>query len=214
MKFIVAAASALCVCMTAEAFVGPQMMQMQHDSIQRRDLIQTVGAGVLGAGVLASASGPALAAAAPGVGTKAPDFDLPSNTGSNVSLKQLTSSGKTTVLYFYPGDFTSGCTIEAQGFQKDIAKYKALNAQIVGVSVDSAEKHLDFTKSYGLDFTLLSDNGATVADAYGSKLEVPFLGKFANRVTFIIDKEGIIKKVFTDVEGKVRQHSADVLAAL
>ncbi|CAM9260390.1 unnamed protein product [Laminaria digitata] len=144
----------------------------------------------------------------------APDFTLPSNTGKDISLKDLLKKAKHTVLYFYPGDFTSSCTIEAQGFQKDFAKYGEKDAQIVGVSVDSIEKHLNFEKSYDLQFPLLSDIGANVADLYGSKLDIPFMGKFANRLTFIIGSDGKIEKVYSDVEGKVAKHSADVLATL
>ena len=109
----------------------------------------------------ASISTVALADAIPSIGTVAPDFTLPSNTGKDLSLKDF--SGKRTVLYFYPGDFTSGCTIEAQGFERDISKYKDLNVQIAGVSVDSKEKHLDFAKTYGLEFPLLSDQGGKSA---------------------------------------------------
>ncbi|CAM9348616.1 unnamed protein product, partial [Sphacelaria rigidula] len=152
--------------------------------------------------------------AAPTAGSVAPDFTLPSNTGKDINLKELLTKAKHTVLYFYPGDFTSGCTIEAKGFQKDFDKFKAAGAQIVGVSVDSVDKHLDFEKSYGLQFPLLSDVGANVADKYGSKLDIPFMGKFANRLTFIIGSDGKIEKVFTDVEGKVAKHSEEVLATL
>jgi peroxiredoxin Q/BCP len=137
---------------------------------------------------------------------------LPSNSGKEISLKDL--AGKRTVLYFYPGDFTQGCTIEAQAFERDIEKYKDLGVQVVGVSVDSVDKHLDFKKKYGLDFPLLSDQGGKVSDKYGSLLDLKFLGKFSNRQTYIISPEGKIEYVFTDVESKVAKHSEDVLKKL
>jgi peroxiredoxin Q/BCP len=118
------------------------------------------------------------------------------------------------VLYFYPGDFTQGCTLEAQGFEKDIGKYNDLNVQIVGVSVDSVDKHLDFKKKYGLDFPLLSDAGGVVSGKYGSLLDFGFVGKFSNRQTYIISPSSKIEAVFTDVESHVNSHSQDVLNKL
>ena len=88
----------------------------------------------------------ALADAIPVPGNTAPTFSLPSNQQKSISLDDL--KGKRTVLYFYPGDFTSGCTIEAQGFEKNIKKFQDMGVQVVGVSVDSVEKHLDFGTSY------------------------------------------------------------------
>ena len=98
---------------------------------------------------------PALAAAIPAIGTPAPSFQLPSNRGKDISLDDY--KGKRLVLYTYPGDFTSGCTIEAQAFERDFAKYKDIGVEILGLSVDSVEKHLDFAKSYNLEFPLVSD---------------------------------------------------------
>jgi len=90
-----------------------------------------------------------------------------------------------------------------------------LGVQIIGVSVDSVEKHLDFGKSYGLDFPLLSDQGGVVSGKYGSLLDFGFIGKFSNRQTYIISPDDHkIEYVFTDVEGRVAQHSEDVLAKL
>lgn len=86
--------------------------------------------------------------------------------------------------------------------------------QVVGVSVDSVDKHLDFKKTYGLDFPLLSDQGGVVSGKYGSLIDLGFIGKFSNRQTYIISPDSKIEYVFTDVEGKVAKHSADVLAKL
>lgn len=183
--------------------------------LKRPTFLKKVAAG-LAVAQLSFAGAPITAAhadAVPVVGTAAPDFSLPSNDGGKtISLKDL--SGKRTVLYFYPGDFTSGCTIEAQGFERDFQKYKDLGAQIVGVSVDGIDKHLDFGKKYGLEFTLLSDQGGAVSNKYGSLLDLGFIGKFSNRQTYIISPDLKIEYVFTDVEGKVGTHSQDVLSKL
>jgi len=112
------------------------------------------------------------------------------------------------------GDFTQGCTIEAQAFQRDIEKYKALDAKVVGVSVDTVDKHLDFSKSYNLAFPLLSDNGGVVSSSYGSLLDLGFIGKFSNRQTYIISPDLKIEAVFTDVESRLAKHSEEVLAKL
>lgn len=166
----------------------------------------------VGLGLLTGAALPSFADSIPAIGTKAPDFSLPSNTGSNIGLKDLGS--KFSVIYFYPGDFTSGCTIEAKGFEKDYQKYKDLGVQILGISVDSIDKHLDFSKKYGLEFPLASDEGGKISNKYGSLLDIPFMGKFSNRQTYIVDAEGTVKFVFTDVESKLASHSSDVLKKL
>ena len=119
--------------------------------------------------------------------------------------------GKWVVLYFYPKDFTSGCTLEAQNFQRDIKKYEAAGAVILGVSVDSAESHKDFCAKEGLSFKLLSDPDAKVSAAYGSVMS--YMGKkLSARNTFVIDPQGKIAKEFLEV--KVGNHSDEVLAAL
>lgn len=142
-------------------------------------------------------------------GTKAPDFKLNSQDGSAISLDQY--RGKWVVLYFYPKDFTQGCTIEAHSFQKDQAEYQAKNAVVLGVSLDSSESHKDFCAKEGLNFKLLSDEGAKVSSEYGSVME--YQGKqYAARNTFIIDPQGTVRKVFRGV--KPTGHSQEVLAAL
>jgi len=102
----------------------------------------------------------------PAVGAAAPGFNLTTNEGKQVSLNDF--KGKWVVLYFYPKDFTQGCTIEARNFQRDIAKYEAANAVILGVSVDNAESHKEFCAKEGLNFKLLADTDAKVSDQYGS----------------------------------------------
>ena len=145
----------------------------------------------------------------PAVGTPAPDFQLTSNEGKQTSLKDF--RGKWVVLYFYPKDFTSGCTLEAHNFQRDIAKYEKMKAVIVGVSVDTAASHKDFCAKEGLSFKLLSDPDAKVSTQYGSIMEYNG-AKLSARNTFIIDPTGKIVKVFTSV--KPSGHSEEVLSAL
>src|SRR5215204_7334236 len=142
---------------------------------------------------------------APAVGSMAPEFALTTNEGKPASLKDF--RGQWVVLYFYPKDFTSGCTIEARNFQRDLDKYKAINAVILGVSVDTAESHKDFCAKEGLNFKLLSDADAKVSDAYGSIMEYQGM-KLSARNTFIIDPKGKVAQVFMKV--KVQPHSEEV----
>src|SRR5438128_8455219 len=125
----------------------------------------------------------------PEVGKAAPDFQLTTNEGNQASLKNY--RGKWVVLYFYPKDFTSGCTLEAHNFQTDLAKYKAMHAVILGVSVDTAESHKSFCAKEGLAFKLLSDPAGTVSDTYGSVMEYNGM-KLSARNTFIINPKGKI----------------------
>ena len=145
----------------------------------------------------------------PAVGAAAPTFKLTSNEGKQVDLKQY--RGKWVVLYFYPKDFTGGCTLEARNFQRDLAKYKQARAVILGVSVDSAESHKSFCAKEGLSFKLLSDADAKVSTDYGSLMDDNGT-KLSARNTFIIDPKGKIARVFTAV--KPSGHSDEVLAAL
>jgi thioredoxin-dependent peroxiredoxin len=145
----------------------------------------------------------------PAAGTAAPSFKLTTNEGKEASLSDF--KGHWIVLYFYPKDFTSGCTLEAHNFQRDLAKYEAAHAVILGVSVDTAESHKDFCAKEGLNFKLLADVDAKVSGAYGSVMD--YEGKtYSARNTFIIDPKGKIAKVFVKVNPAV--HSEEVLAAL
>ncbi|HTW46202.1 MAG TPA: peroxiredoxin [Acidobacteriaceae bacterium] len=145
----------------------------------------------------------------PQVGEMAPNFTLPSEKGTDVSLDSL--RGKWVVLYFYPADMTPGCTIEAHNFEHDLSRYKTLNAEIVGISVQSVASHKKFCAKDNLTFTLLSDTGKKVVSEYGSLGN--YMGfKIANRNTFLIDPEGKIVKVWTKVDPA--HHSQEVLAAL
>ena len=164
---------------------------------------------VLLAGAILSVRGKADDTALPQAGQTAPDFTLPSQDGSNISLDNF--RGKWVVLYFYPKDMTSGCTIEAHNFQQDMEKYQKLNAVVVGVSVDSTGSHKEFCAKEGLSFKLLSDQDKKVVAQYGSMAD--YMGvKIAKRNTFLIDPHGKIVQVWTGVNPA--QHSQQVLAAL
>ena len=142
----------------------------------------------------------------PTINEPAPEFVLPTNTGDgDISLDDY--RGQWIVLYFYPKDFTSGCTIEARRFQQDIAEYQARNAQILGVSVDDVDSHAEFCDSEGLKFPLLADTDGNVSKAYGS-----WLGAMSLRHTYLIDPEGILRATFLGVRPSI--HSQEVLARL
>jgi peroxiredoxin Q/BCP len=145
----------------------------------------------------------------PAEGTAAPAFTLQSQEGKDVSLESL--RGKWVVLYFYPKDFTSGCTLEAHNFQRDIDAYEKKNAMIVGVSLDPVDSHKEFCTKEGLSFKLLADPSKTVATKYGSIMTHDGTA-YAARNTFLIDPKGVIRKVYVKV--KPAAHSEEVLADL
>jgi thioredoxin-dependent peroxiredoxin len=145
----------------------------------------------------------------PAVGQPAPDFSLTTGDGSQVSLKDY--RGKWVVLYFYPKDFTSGCTVEARNFQRDLTKYEESGTVILGVSVDTAQSHKDFCAKEGLNFKLLADPDAKVSTEYGSVMDYKG-SKLAARNTFIINPKGEIAKAYTGV--KPAEHSEQVLKDL
>ena len=136
-------------------------------------------------------------------------FSLPSVEGRPVSLKDY--KGKWVVLYFYPKDFTSGCTLEARNFERDLAKYQNQSAIILGVSADTAQSHKDFCTKEGLNFKLLADPELKTITQYGSAMEHDGV-KMAARNTFLINPEGKIARVYTGVNPAV--HSDEVLKDL
>ncbi len=142
----------------------------------------------------------------PVINQPAPEFTLPTNTGSGkVSLADY--AGKWVVLYFYPKDFTSGCTLEARRFQQDLSKYQQRQTEIVGVSADSIDSHAEFCDSEGLKFPLLADTDGAISKAYGS-----WMGIFSLRHSFIIDPQGVLRATFTNVNPT--SHSREVLTEL
>ena len=151
----------------------------------------------------------AAAKTAPEAGTLAPDFTLNSQEGKPVSLHEF--KGKWVVLYFYPKDFTSGCTVEAHNFQRDLAQYEQKNAVILGVSMQDENSHQKFCSKEGLSFKLLADTKSAVSADYGSVVNLA-VAKLSARHTFLIDPSGTVRKVYLDV--KPSQHSAELLAAL
>jgi len=148
----------------------------------------------------------ALGGKQPPINESAPEFTLPTNTGDGeISLGDY--RGKWIVLYFYPKDFTSGCTIEARRFQQDLPEYINRNVQILGVSADNVDSHAEFCDSEGLKFPLLADTDGTVSKAYGS-----WMNFISLRHTYIIDSEGILREKFLGVKPVV--HSTEVLKRL
>ncbi len=146
---------------------------------------------------------------APSSGTLAPEFTLNSQDGKPVSLRDF--RGKWIVLYFYPKDFTSGCTIEAHNFQRDLALYEQRNAVILGVSVQDEATHQKFCAKEGLHFKLLADQKRAVSKSYDSLVNLG-VASLSSRHTFLIDPDGVIRKVYLKVDAQ--QHSAEILADL
>jgi len=146
---------------------------------------------------------------APAVGSAAPDFTLDSQDGKPVSLHDY--KGKWVVLYFYPKDMTSGCTIEAHNFQRDLAKFDAKNAVILGVSMQDQKSHQEFCAKQSLTFKLLADTKSDVSEKYDSVMNFG-VTKLSSRHTFLIDPNGVVRKVWTSVD--VKTHSDDVLRAI
>ena len=146
-------------------------------------------------------------------GKPAPAFTLPSDSGEHVSLESFL--GKPVVLYFYPKDDTPGCTAQACGIRDAWAEFERRGAVVLGVSPDSAKRHVKFRDRYSLPFTLLADEDHAVAETYGVWVEKSMLGKKymgIERSTFVIDENGNVAKVMRKV--KPIAHADDVLAAL
>ncbi len=127
------------------------------------------------------------------VGDKAPDFSLPDQTGQKVSLQDFRGK-KSIVLYFYPKDDTPGCTKESCTFRDSYQIFKDVGAEVVGISSDSYESHQQFAAKHRLPFVLLSDEGGKVRKLYGVSST---LGIFPGRVTYVIDKQGIVCHIFS-----------------
>ena len=143
-------------------------------------------------------------------GASAPAFTLPSQDTPAVSLSDY--SGKWVVLYFYPKDKTQGCTIEAHNFQRDLDKFKAANAVVLGVSLDTADSHRSFCSKESLTFKLLADTEHKVADSYGVTIKGAGPIKYADRETILISPSGKVAKTWISVDPNV--HSTEVLASI
>ncbi len=169
-----------------------------------------VGCAVALAGSFALTRNVAAAGDMVAVGTAAPNFTLPSQEDKQVSLSEY--KGKWVVLYFYPKDQTAGCTIEAHNFQRDLKKYEALNAVVLGVSLDTVDSHKSFCTKDSLTFKLLADPDRKVVDAYGVPVKSFGPVHYAERDTFLISPEGKIVKEWQVKD--IQAHSGEVLAAI
>ena len=158
----------------------------------------------------------ALGGTLPELNSPAPDFNLagvtPSRRGKTSEAVETERrladfSGQWLVLYFYPRDFTEGCTIEARGFQHDLGLFHQAGAEVVGISADNPESHAEFCGSEGLAYPLLSDPGGVVSKSYGS-----WIAPFSQRHTFVIDPDGVLRARFVAV--RPSGHSHEVLDTL
>lgn len=146
------------------------------------------------------------------VGDTAPSFNLPTDGGGNISLKDL--KGETVILYFYPKDDTSGCTAEACAFRDALPDFSKAKAKVVGISKDPVKKHDKFKEKYDLTFPLASDEDGAVCAAYGTWVEKSMYGRKymgIDRSTFLIDGKGVIRAIWRKV--KVPGHVDEVLKA-
>jgi len=133
---------------------------------------------------------------------------VPTDQGAQAAKRSLSDfKGQWLGLYFYPRDFTSGCTLEARGFQRDLEAFRARGAAVAGISADDGESHQSFCGSEGLAFPLLSDPDGAVSRRYGS-----WMAPYSQRHTFLVDPQGVLRQVWTAV--RPAGHSAEVLAAL
>jgi thioredoxin-dependent peroxiredoxin len=146
-------------------------------------------------------------------GKAAPEFELPTGDGTSVKLTKL--RGKTVVLYFYPKDDTSGCTVEAKDFTSLAQEFKAAGAEVIGISPDSVASHQKFANKHGLDVRLAADEDKVVATTYGVWVEKSMYGRKymgVERSTFLIDKAGKVVQSWRKV--KIPGHADAVLAAV
>ncbi|MDA4124343.1 MAG: peroxiredoxin [Thaumarchaeota archaeon] len=142
-------------------------------------------------------------------GDRAPDFALESQDGKVISLRDYVGS-RNVVLYFYPKDFTMGCTAEARSFSENYAEVNEMGAEVIGVSSDSTESHSSFAGECDVKFPLLSDKGGKVREIYGVRST---LGLLPGRVTFIIDKQGVVRRIFSS-QINPRRHVSEAIEAL
>lgn len=142
-------------------------------------------------------------------GDKAPDFTLESQDGKSVSLRDYAGK-KNVVVYFYPKDFTAGCTAETKSFGENYDEILGMGAEVLGISSDSAQSHDRFGQECGAKFPLLSDKGSKVRQQYGAKSS---LGIIPGRVTYVIDKEGIVRHVFSS-QLRPKEHINEAVQAL
>ena len=146
------------------------------------------------------------------VGDKAPSFNLPTDGGGKISLKDL--KGEAVILYFYPKDDTPGCTKEACGFRDALPDFSKAKAKVIGVSKDPVKKHDKFKEKYDLTFPLASDEDGKVCEAYGTWVEKSMYGRKymgIDRSTFLIDGKGVVRAIWRKV--KVPGHVDEVLKA-
>ena len=177
--------------------------------MNRRQLLQT---GVVAAASITLRPGKtwALGGVAPEIGASAPDFELAGTNLNDPEKNRWTLSdwsGRWLVLYFYPRDFTSGCTIEAHGFQDTLTEFQKLNCEITAISADSVDDHESFCNSEDLGFTLLSDHDGVVSRSYGS-----WMAPYSLRHTFLIDPSGVVQARWTGV--RPVGHAQEVLETL
>jgi peroxiredoxin Q/BCP len=152
----------------------------------------------------------AFAADTLGAGAAAPNFTLPSQDNKPVSLSDY--KGKWVVLYFYPKDQTQGCSLEAHNFQRDLPKYEALHAVVLGVSLDTVESHNTWCTKESFGFKLLADPEHKVVDAYGVPLMTHGANNYATRDTFLISPAGKVVKMWEVKD--IENHSTDILATI
>ncbi len=182
--------------------------------MKRRLVLQGLLAAVPAAGGLSSLlvapkQARALGGTLPDLDQPAPDFVLAGFVppGREGERRLSDFAGRWLALYFYPKDFTGGCTLEARGFQKDLAQFHTLGAEVVGISADSAESHASFCGSEGLAFPLLSDPGGLVSRRYGS-----WISPYSQRHSFLIDPAGVLRASWVAV--RPSGHSQEILASL
>jgi len=148
----------------------------------------------------------------PEVGQKAPDFNIANQNGEMVALRDF--KGKNLVLYFYPKDSTPGCTVEAKGFTALKSEFDAANTVILGASKDSMKRHQNFIEKQGLGLNLLSDEAGVLCESYHVWILKKLYGREymgIERATFLIDAQGILRKIWRKV--KVKGHVEQVLEA-